>query len=286
MFSDYELIKVLAVGSYAVVYQVRHKQSQKNFALKVIEKEPMAVRLLLPQLQREIQILQDLSHCPHIVELLEATETDSHAFLRFELCQASLEDVCAAKKGGMTEEEAFHWLRQACLGVKEMHENGVVHRDLKPSNFLVDFDGNLSICDFGFACANRDGLTGMTGTPCYGPPETRQEGSKHTYKTDIYNLGASLQHFLLGRVPQGPSDMPKCSASATRILQDMMNVDPKKRPNIYDLLDRQELAGEVFFSQWLRQWLETLPVQVPLTSPLDFLACRPERKYSVEVEEA
>jgi serine/threonine protein kinase len=254
MFSDYDLIKVLAVGAYAVVYQVRHKQSQEDFALKVVEKQPMAVRLLMPQLHREVTIVKEHSDTPHIVQLLEATETSSHVFLRFELCKASLEDVCK-RKGAMTEEEAFQWLRQACLGVKELHDNGVIHRDLKPSNFLVDSEGSLCICDFGFACRETDNLSGMTGTPCYSSPETTQEGPKHTPKVDIYGLGASMQHFLLGRVPESPKDMPKGLSRATKdLVKEMMSPDPSERPSIDELLEMPQFIEESVFEQWLRQW--------------------------------
>jgi len=253
LFSDYELAKVLGVGAYAVVYQVRHKKTQEDFALKVIEKEPMRVRMMLPQLIREVEIVGELSGTPHIVPLLEVTETFSHYFLRFELCNSSLEDVCN-HKGPMTEEEAFRWLRQACLGVKELHANGVIHRDLKPSNFLVDTDGSLCICDFGFACEEKAGLTGMTGTPCYSSPETNTDGPVHTKKVDIYGLGASLQHFLLGRCPEGPEDMPKGLSGATRdLLDEMLNPDPEDRPSIDELLETPQL-GESLFTQWLGQW--------------------------------
>lgn len=254
LFSDYELIKVLAVGAYAIVYQVRHKQDQEDFALKVIEKQPLAVRLMLPQLEKEVTILKEQSDTPHVVQLLEATETASHVFLRCELCKSSLEDVCT-KKGAMDEEEAFKWLRQACIGVKELHDSGVIHRDLKPSNFLVDAQGSLCICDFGFACREDDELTGQTGTPCYSSPETREEGAEHTSKVDIYGLGASLQHFLLGRCPKGPGDMPKgVSAAARNLMEDMMSPDPQDRPGVDELLEMPQLTEQTFFAQWLGQW--------------------------------
>lgn len=255
LFSEYDLIKVLAVGAYAVVYQVRRKEDQEDFALKVIEKEPLAVRLMLPQLEREVAILDEHSDSPHIVRLFESTETSTHVFLRCELCQFSLEDVCT-KNGAMTEEEAFRWLQQACLGVKELHDSGVIHRDLKPSNFLVDADGSLCICDFGFACRESDGLTGQTGTPCYSSPETRQEGvDVHSSKVDIYALGTSLQHLLLGRCPEGPLDVPKNLSPAARdLMEEMMSPDPQDRPSIDDVLETPQLGQNSFFEQWMKQW--------------------------------
>lgn len=253
LFSEYDLVKVLGVGAYAVVYQVKHRRTQEDYALKVVEKEPMRVRLMLPQLRREVAIVEEHSGTPHIVPLLEVTETQSHFFLRFELCKESLEDV-SNRMGPMEEEEALRWLRQACLGVKELHSNDVIHRDLKPSNFLVDSDGMLCICDFGFACREDDNLSGFTGTPCYSSPETSREGERHTKKVDTYGLGTSLQHFLLGRLPKGPRDIPKGLSTATRdLLEEMLSPDPEDRPSIEELLESPQL-GESLFTQWLSQW--------------------------------
>lgn len=254
LHSTYEIVEGLAAGAYAVVYRVRDRETQEEFALKVIEKEPMRVRAMLPQVKREIDIAEEVAGSAHIVQLLEVTETTYHFFLRFELCQSSLDDL-VIRDGPMMEQDAFQWLRQACLGVQELHASGIIHRDLKPQNFLIDASGSLSICDFGFACRTNEGLAGITGTPEYSPPETGKFCNvTHTEKADVYCLGASLQHLLLGRVPQDPQDMPKgMSPAAQNLLEDMMNPDPKLRPTIDDLLQASQLS-QTLFSQWFGQW--------------------------------
>ena len=40
---------------------------------------------------------------------------------------------------------------QLLLSIKFCHKNEIVHRDVKPENLLVDKQGNLKLCDFGFA---------------------------------------------------------------------------------------------------------------------------------------
>lgn len=257
LFSDYNLHnKPLGVGAYAIVYRVTHKRTKGDFALKVIEKEPMRVRQLARQLQREVALMEELSTgSPHVVQLLETTETATHFLLRFELCPSCLEDV-SDNQGPMPEDQAFQWLRQACLGVKEIHAKGVIHRDLKPSNMLVDAEGALAICDFGAACRVTDALTGITGTPVYSPPETagKNDCVWHTEKVDIYGLGASLQHLLLGRCPFGSEDFPKGLSDSTReLLEEMMSPDPEDRPSIDEVLNSPEIGGSLI-TQWLSQW--------------------------------
>jgi len=258
LFSKYELTRVIGVGAYAVVYEVLDRENNESYAMKVLEKEPMNIRLMMPQLQREVQILQAQSHgTPHVVQLMETTETATHVFMVFDLCQWSLEDY-STKHGPMDESEAFRWLRQACEGVRSLHASGVIHRDLKPSNFLVDSDGSLQICDFGWACFEEDEMNGICGTPEYSPPETQMSevhGAPHTSKVDIYGLGASLQHFLLGRVPLGPWDMPKNLAVETaQLLTELMDPDPEVRPTIVDLLARPQLVGDSPLGQLWSHW--------------------------------
>lgn len=257
LFSTYALERVIGVGAYAVVYQIRDRNTSESFALKVVEKAPMKARLMLPQLQREVSILEQHVCTPHVVQLLEVTRTATHVFLRFELCQQSLEDL-SLDSGPMTEEEAFRWLREACLGVQGLHSASVVHRDLKPSNFLVDSEGLLRICDFGWACFEDMTLTGTCGTPEYSSPETSmKEGSRvaHTSKVDVYGLGATFQHLLLGRVPRGPADLPKgLSADTVELISELMDADPEARPSVDELLARPQLADRTLFSQLWGQW--------------------------------
>jgi len=257
LFSTYSLDKVLGIGAYAVVYQVRDKRTSEAFALKVIEIEPMRQRLMLPQLQREVKILEEFAGIQHVVQLLAVTRTSTHIFLRFELCEQSLEDF-ATEHGPMREEEAFSWLREACLGVQALHAEGAVHRDLKPSNLLVDAEGSLRICDFGWACWEEQELTGTCGTPQYSSPETCMKdgsGVSHTSKLDIYALGACFQHLVLGRVPDGRADLPKgLSASTLDLLMELMDSDPDARPTIDELLQRPQLAENTLVGQLWRHW--------------------------------
>ena len=39
------------------------------------------------------------------------------------------------------------------LGMKFMHNAGVLHRDIKPANILINEDCDIKLCDFGLARA-------------------------------------------------------------------------------------------------------------------------------------
>ena len=79
-------------------------------------------------------------------------------------------------------------------------------------------------------------------------------GKVHTKQIDVYSLGASLQHLLLGRIPEGPEDMPKGASAATlELLEEMMSERPEDRPTVDELLRTPQLSTSVF-TQWLSQW--------------------------------
>ena len=58
-------------------------------------------------------------------------------------------------------------------GVEYLHQLRVCHRDLKPENFLLDFDQNIKIVDFGLSNTYLQGQNLQTacGSPCYAAPE-------------------------------------------------------------------------------------------------------------------
>lgn len=242
--SEYALQELLGSGAFGLIYRVVSRSTGQQFALKVIEKSPLAARSMLHQLQREIAHLRAHVGTSHVVQLHEVVDSRDRTFLRTELCEWNLEDF-VEERGALDEEYALHWLRQALLGVCQLHAAGTVHRDLKPGNMLVTADGTLQICDFGWACREDEALTGRSGTPAYAPPEMLQaEGPPHTAKVDMYSLGATFQHLLLGRVPDGPRDLPiGASPRVLDLIQELLHENPEERPSANDAFARLTVPG-------------------------------------------
>jgi serine/threonine protein kinase len=247
--------KILGEGSFALVYELRSKNTGDLFALKVVEKAPLQQRVMITQLEMEVFLLKSFVGAPHIVQVLEVVDTPSHVFLLFDLCDQRLCDVID-QSGPMEEEDALVWFRQLCLGVQAIHADGMIHRDLKPGNILVDGEGELCIADFGWGCYESDKLTGECGTAMYSPPECTQNGLLHTQKVDIYSLGRCLQYMLLGRLPSDPDVRPKLISDTTNdLLDEMMHPDASCRPSIGEVLDRSQVAedqtmGEQISNAW------------------------------------
>jgi serine/threonine protein kinase len=51
----------------------------------------------------------------------------------------------------LNEATAKFVIAELILGIKYLHEKGILFRDLKPENILVDGDGHIRLADFGLA---------------------------------------------------------------------------------------------------------------------------------------
>lgn len=55
------------------------------------------------------------------------------------------------RKVTLSEDHARFYFIQILLGIKYIHDKGIIYRDLKPENILIDYQGNLKIVDFGLS---------------------------------------------------------------------------------------------------------------------------------------
>jgi serine/threonine protein kinase len=86
---------------------------------------------------------------------------------------------------------------------------GIVHRDVKPDNVLVTPSGEVKVIDWGMSAEAGEELPPapsadtirFLGTPAYLPPEIARPSRPFDHRADIYSLGATLYHSVVGRLP-------------------------------------------------------------------------------------
>uniref|UniRef100_A0A7S4R6C9 Protein kinase domain-containing protein n=1 Tax=Alexandrium monilatum TaxID=311494 RepID=A0A7S4R6C9_9DINO len=194
---------LLGEGAFAVVRRLRHRRSGEHVALKVVEKHPLHIRNMLPQLQREVRIQGRLQH-RHILRLLSCLEDEAYVYMVLENCPGgSLRGLCAAQPScRLPEARAARYFAQICQGVDFMHQHLCVHRDLKPENMLLAGEDEVRICDFGWSAEVQAeaALRTTCGTPHYWAPEIF-EGSPQDAAVDLWALGTLVYELLVGHAP-------------------------------------------------------------------------------------
>lgn len=147
---DYELLDTLGSGTFGKVRRARHIITEKEYAVKCIDKTMLEKQKMRTQLKREISIAKLIQH-PRVVQLFEVLASKTKIYLVLELVTGGELFDLLAKEKVFGEVKARHFFKQLVDGMICCHEKGICHRDVKPENLLLDSNGDLKISDFGLS---------------------------------------------------------------------------------------------------------------------------------------
>ncbi|CAJ0955975.1 unnamed protein product [Ranitomeya imitator] len=215
--SDYETSKVISSGTFGTVCLVRHKDSQKIFAMKKMAKKKMNTSKEVEGafLERDILTFAD---CPFVASMLCSFPTRSHLCMVMEYVGGGDCETLLTTRGPLSVPSARLYFAEAVVAVEYLHSYGVVHRDLKPENLLITTAGHIKVADFGLSKVgvmrpetntHKESLEDISrefkdreecGTPSYMAPEIIQNKG-YGRPADWWSMGIILHQFLLGYVP-------------------------------------------------------------------------------------
>lgn len=103
----------------------------------------------------------------------------------------------SARQGTILDTEHVTILAYNCLvGLKQLHETGIIHRDIKPSNLLLDTSCQVKIADFGLARdVNDRGYSPHVVTRSYRAPEVALL-EEYDAGVDVFALGCVLYELM------------------------------------------------------------------------------------------
>jgi len=245
----------------SVVKKAVNKATNKEYAVKYLQKQVKGQNIPRTTLDNEIELLKNLAHC-NIVQLYETLEDSSTIYLIMELIKGSdLFDI-SDSLGTLRSSSVAALLTSLLNAVSYLHSRGIVHHDIKPENIIVDYTLNtLKLTDFGSAKLSSKSLEGAVGgTLNYMAPEVllNMRGGHNVCDkaVDIWSIGVLSYLLISGNHPfdskkstenilnriiagkfkfEGPiwEKVPKeCKDFIKRCLV----VDPKKRATVGDLL--------------------------------------------------
>jgi len=196
---DFKQLQTLGTGTFGRVYLVKHKQTGKYFAMKILKKSEVVRLKQVEHVNSERQILSQLSH-PFIVKLYKSFQDDQCLYMLLEYVIGG-ELFSHLRKAGRFSNEVTRFYAAEIVGAIEyMHSFDVVYRDLKPENLLLDHTGHIKITDFGFAKRVEDRTWTLCGTPEYLAPEIIQSKG-HGKAVDWWSLGILIYEMLAGYPP-------------------------------------------------------------------------------------
>jgi serine/threonine protein kinase len=204
-FADLEISKALGSGQFGSVNLAKQKYTGHLYALKRIPKNMVISLGQFDHVENERDVMTKCVS-PFLVRLYRAFHDYNNLFMVLELVPGGELFHLLDLEGRFSEAAVKFYAASVILGFRTMHGQGIVYRDLKPENLLLDAEGYLKVCDFGFAKHVGSGKTfTFCGTPDYQAPEIIKRVG-HSYAADYWALGVLIYELLIGDAPFTPED--------------------------------------------------------------------------------
>ncbi|KAM9914145.1 hypothetical protein OXX69_000927 [Metschnikowia pulcherrima] len=199
--------KVLGTGSYANVYECKHKVTGAHYAAKRFTKKLIYGNESM--LQREFQVLKRISRGhPNILSMIDYFETSDYFYLVTDLAAGGelFERITKAPEAKLSITETSKILSVLLSALQHLHSNGIVHRDVKAENILFASKSSkissLLLADFGQARILKPGELAqiVDGTLSYLAPEVLSKCG-HSFPVDMWAVGVLTYFMLSGYMP-------------------------------------------------------------------------------------
>ena len=200
----YKLLRPIARGGMAEVYEVEDPASGEHLALKLLVETGGA----LARFNREYEAMIRLNH-PNIVRVFHYGVEGDLPWLTMELIDGTPIQAYAKRCGkagtAARNKEVIRLAHDLALALDHIHRRGLLHRDLKSANVLVLPDGRVKLIDFGTARVSqameeitKDGE--FIGTFAYASPEQLTNRPVDN-RSDLYSMGVLLYRLATGKMP-------------------------------------------------------------------------------------
>jgi serine/threonine protein kinase len=223
-FGEFEIVRVLGIGGFGIVYLARDHSLERDVALKEYMPASLATRGQGPQITvrsaafeetyaiglrsfvNEARLLARFDHAS-LVKVYRYWEDNATAYMVMPYLQGiTLRDTRRA----MTQPPDGHWIRSVIdpimSALEELHRAGVYHRDIAPDNILLPAEGPPVLLEFGAArrvISDRTHALTVFLKAGYAPIEQYADlpGMKQGPWTDVYALAAVAYFAALGQTP-------------------------------------------------------------------------------------
>ena len=260
----YEMKSSLGKGKFGLVKLGIHKESGREVAIKIINKN-LVGPIDLQQVKSEIDILEIAKH-PNMIKLYDVFENEKYIYIIMEYCAGGdLFSYLEKRDFKIKEKRAAEIIHKLCTAVYFLHQYGIVHRDLKPENILMtdkSDNADIRLLDFGLGKIIGPGekCKEPFGTFSYVSPEILQE-KPYDFKVDLFSIGIITYLLVAGFLPFDhessekeiarqtifePTPFPNSvwknkSIEAKMFVENLLSKNPDDRMNIQEVLQHKWL---------------------------------------------
>jgi len=214
--------------------------------MKVLDKKSIIEKDELKHTRAERNILQKLD-CPFLVKLHFTFQTTDKLYFIMDFVNGGELFFHLQNDRKFDNERVRFYCAEIVLGLKYLHEKGILYRDLKPENVLLTSEGHICMTDFGISKEGLSALDDRTatfcGTPEYLAPEVL-EGVEYGKAIDWWSFGTLMFEMLTGLPPFYSQDVQvmyqkimtakltipdNISTEAASLLKHLLERNPEKR---------------------------------------------------------
>ena len=267
----FEIRNVLGTGGFGITYGAYDNRLERRVAIKEYFPSGLAFRgsgsttlqlasptdgeayeYGLKRFLEEGRVLAKFRE-PSIVRVTQFLEANGTAYLVMDYEEGEPLSAHLDRVVTLDETEVREIVVPILEGLSVVHSKHYLHRDIKPSNIFLRKSGPAVLLDFGAARrALEDHSSAMTVmlTPGYAPFEQYSKGDKQGPWSDIYALGATIYHCIVGAAPTPATDRltsiyddepdpveqalkiiaPRCSPVFAKTIEWMLKPHAKDRP--------------------------------------------------------
>lgn len=262
--SDFEEKEQLGKGSFGRVFKAVHKESNKVYAIKELDKK----RSDKENCNREIEIMYKLNHI-NIVKLYSHFETTTFLYFVMEYCNEG--NLFSARKeqrsNKFNDKKAAYYLASLVNAINHLHCHNpqIIHRDIKLENLLlVNSNSGSSNCpsilkltDFGWSAFLylEEYRSTFCGTKAYMPPEIINNQVQN-HNVDIWCIGVLLFELTTGKLPFTGDDftvrnniimgkiewVKDMNPQLKDLISKILKTDPNKRLSLKEILEHNYIT--------------------------------------------
>ncbi|POO04150.1 Protein kinase [Trema orientale] len=207
-FRDFKLIRHVGSGDIGTVYLCRLRNSDAAeaeeedsesdpcyYAMKVVDKEAVAVKKKVHRAEMEKKILKMLDH-PFLPTLYAEFEASHFSCIVMEFCSGgdlhSLRHKQPHKRFPLNS--ARFYAAEVLVALEYLHMLGIIYRDLKPENVLVRSDGHIMLSDFDLSlCSDAiPAVESPDSSPYAASPSTPSYTRSHSTLTPFACFSSRL----------------------------------------------------------------------------------------------